>query len=159
MQPWCFHIAWCVSPWRSRMLWMICNLSYRLNYLRKDFSAWRTLLASLKIWSYSWGDLVLTANLHGCLLRKTKEMFSSAFPEWQHGSWGDWSSQTLTCRGDHSKPGTEFCMVIAQCTCDSRAGSGLFFLCIILYNLPESQQAAKSQAFQVYLPLKYLLDV
>lgn len=65
-----------------------------------------------KIWPYSCGDLVLTANLHGCLLKKTKETFSLAFPEWQHGSWGDRSSQTVTCRGDHSNPGTEFCMVL-----------------------------------------------
>lgn len=100
----------CVSPWRSRMLCVICNLSYRLNYLRKASSASRALLASLKIWSYSSGGLVLTADLHECLLKKTKEMFSLAFPEWQHGSQGDWSCQTVTCRGDHSKPGNAFCM-------------------------------------------------
>lgn len=156
MQPWCFHVSWCVSPWRSRMFWVICNLSYRLNYLRKDFSASRALLASLKIWSYSWGDLVLTANLHGCLLKKTKGTFCLGFPEWQHGSWGDWNSQTVTCRGVHSKPGPEFCMSlvtsIAQCMCDSRAGSDLFSLFIILYNLPESQQAAKSQTFRFAYP-------
>lgn len=77
-----------------------------------------------KIWPYSCGDLVLTANLHGCLLKKTKETFSLAFPEWQHGSWGDRSSQTVTCRGDHSNPGTEFCMVLVTSKLRARVTPG-----------------------------------
>ena len=104
------------------------SFSCKLNFLK--ISASRTLLAHLKSCSYSCGGLVSTANLHGYLLKKTKEMFSLALPERQHGPRDGWSPQIVICRDDRSNPSTEFSMSsvtsIAQCTCDSRAGSGLF---------------------------------